>query len=222
MKIYRIITVVCLLCLSCLTITAQALRVKSFECLTSDLTALTKKRLDLNEKPCAILRISIPNSNDFVFEGNIIGNPEYTPGEILIWMTEGTKNITIKSEKTGSLKFDFPDKLESKMVYKLSLYIPGTQIFRLDFSPADAKVYINDEPQTTLNGSLTSALNQGKHHYRIEHKYYHPEEGDFKIESGETTILTKVLKPNFGVVKVTSEQNANITIDNQNYKNRET
>ena len=84
MKKNALIATVCLLILSCMTAIAQELKVKSFECLEVDLTARTKERLDLNETPCAILRISVPNSNDFVFEGNIIGKPEYTPGEILV------------------------------------------------------------------------------------------------------------------------------------------
>lgn len=217
-----LITAVCLFILSCITVTAQELKVKSFECLDRDLLARTKERLDLNENPCAILRISVPNSDDFVFEGNIIGKPEYTPGEILIWLTNGTKNITIKSEKTGSLKFDFPQKLESRVVYKLTLYTPNLQVFRLDFTPTDAKIYINDELQTALNGSFASDLDKGKYRYRIEHKYYHTEEGEFEIKDGEATILTKSLKPNFGIVQVTSKRNANITINNHTYKKTKT
>ena len=75
-----IITAVCLLCFSYITAIAQELKVKSFEKLERELLALTKKRVDINETPCAILRVSVPNSDEFIFECNIIVAPEYTTG----------------------------------------------------------------------------------------------------------------------------------------------
>ena len=171
-----IITAVCLLCFSYITAIAQELKVKSFEKLERELLALTKKRVDINETPCAILRVSVPNSDEFIFEGNIIGAPEYTTGEVLVWMTDGSKNITIKSDKTGSLKYDFPQKLESKVVYKLTLTkARNVQMLNLSVEPNDAHIYIDDIPQTTTNGTLSILLEEGKHKYRIEHKYYHPD-----------------------------------------------
>ena len=91
-------------------------------------------------------------------------------------MTDGSKNITIKSDKTGSLKYDFPQKLESKVVYKLTLTkARNVQMLNLSVEPNDAHIYIDDIPQTTTNGTLSILLEEGKHKYRIEHKYYHPD-----------------------------------------------
>ena len=219
MKKNFFITALCLLFLSWFTATAQELKVKSFERLDRDLLARTKERLDLNETPCAILRISVPNSDDFVFEGNIIGNPEYTTGEILVWMTNGSRNITIKSDKTGSLKFDFPDKLEQRVVYKLTLtQTKNVQMLSLSVEPNDAAVYIDDTLQTVTNGTLSILLEEGMHKYRMEHKYYHTDEGYFEIQASRATSLVKKMKPNYGVVQIDSKRNIDlITIGDNTY-----
>lgn len=215
----NLFVVVCFL-FSCASLLAQELKVKSFERLERDLLALTQKRLDLNDNPCAVLRISVPNSDAFIFEGNIIGNPEYTTGEVLVWMTEGSKSITIKSDQTGSLKFDFPDKLESKVVYKLTLtQTKNVQMLNLNVIPSDAQIYIDDTPQIATNGLLSILLEEGKHKYRIEHKYYHTDEGNFEIQTSQATALTINLKPNYGVIQIASKRKLNsLTIGDKVYK----
>ena len=109
----------CLLLLSTF-LQAQEL-VPSFRALEKDLLARTQPRLDLNDVPCAIVRVSAANIETYTFEGNIIGDVIYQSGEALVYMTKGSRNITIKSNKFGMLKFDFPQKLEKQVVYKLDL-----------------------------------------------------------------------------------------------------
>ena len=109
----------CLLLLSTL-LQAQEL-VPSFRTLEKDLLARTQPRLDLNDIPCAIVRVSAADIETYTFEGNIIGDVIYQSGEALVYMTKGSRNITIKSNKFGMLKFDFPQRLEKQVVYKLDL-----------------------------------------------------------------------------------------------------
>ena len=109
----------CLLLLSTL-LQAQEL-VPSFRTLEKDLLARTQPRLDLNDVTCAIVRVSAADIETYTFEGNIIGDVIYQSGEALVYMTKGSRNITIKSNKFGMLKFDFPQRLEKQVVYKLDL-----------------------------------------------------------------------------------------------------
>ena len=109
----------CLLLLSTL-LQAQEL-VPSFRTLEKDLLARTQPRLDLNDVPCAIVRVSAADIETYTFEGNIIGDVIYQSGEALVYMTKGSRNITIKRNKFGMLKFDFPQRLEKQVVYKLDL-----------------------------------------------------------------------------------------------------
>lgn len=81
----------------------------------------TQERLDLNDVPCAVVRVSVPGTKDYTFEGNIVGDVIYRPGEAIIYMADGTRSITIKSDKFGTLKYDFDPKLKKQVVYKLEL-----------------------------------------------------------------------------------------------------
>lgn len=110
----------CLLLLSTL-IQAQEL-VPTFSTLDRDMLARTQPRLDNNDVPCAIVRVSAKDIETYTFEGNIIGDVIYQPGEALVYMTKGSRNITIKSNKFGMLKYLFPiGKLDKQVVYKLDL-----------------------------------------------------------------------------------------------------
>lgn len=100
---------------------SQDLKVTSFQRLDRDLLARTQERLDLNDVPCAIVRVSVANAKDYTFEGNVIGEVIYKPGEALVYMTQGSKNLTITSDKFGSMKYEFSEKLEKQVVYKLAL-----------------------------------------------------------------------------------------------------
>lgn len=107
---------------------AYAQEVKpNFETLEFDLIARTKPRLDLNDIPCAVLRVSAADIKGYVFEGNIIGDISYGPGEALIYMTNNSRNITIKSDLFGMMRYEFPERLRKQVVYKLSLKVEAPE-----------------------------------------------------------------------------------------------
>lgn len=100
---------------------AQELTVKAFEMLERDLLARTAERLDLNDVPCAVLRVSVADAKAFTFEGNIIGDITYHPGEAIVYMTDRSRKIQINSDKFGTLEYEFPERLRKSVVYRLSL-----------------------------------------------------------------------------------------------------
>lgn len=97
--------------------------VPTFKMMEKDLLARTQPRLDLNEVPCAIVRVSAADIDTYTFEGNIIGDVIYQSGEALVYMTKGSRNITIKSNKFGMIRYEFGIKLEKQVVYKLDLKV---------------------------------------------------------------------------------------------------
>jgi hypothetical protein len=113
----------CLLLLSACFGYAQDVKVSSFQRLDRDLYARTHERLDLNDVPCAVVRVSVPNAQKYTFEGNIIGDVIYNPGEAIVYMTKGARNLTIKSDVIGTFRYEFESKLEKQVVYKLALKI---------------------------------------------------------------------------------------------------
>lgn len=100
---------------------AQELKVSAFQRMERDLLARTQERLDLNDEPCAIVRVSVANAKNYTFEGNVIGDVIYKPGEAIVYMAQGSRNITIKSDEFGSLKYEFTQKLEKQVVYKMTM-----------------------------------------------------------------------------------------------------
>lgn len=114
---------VCMMLLTVCFSYAQDVKVSSFQRMDRDLMARTKERLDLNDEPCAIVRISVPNAQKYTFEGNIIGDVIYNPGEAIVYMTKGSRNITLKSDIIGTFRYEFGEKLEKQVVYKLSLKV---------------------------------------------------------------------------------------------------
>lgn len=102
---------------------AQELKVESFSVLERDLLARTDERLDLNEVPCAVLRVSVADAKSFTFAGNIIGDVVYHPGEAIVYLADRSRKIQIHSEKFGTLEYEFPERLRKSVVYRLSLHL---------------------------------------------------------------------------------------------------
>lgn len=101
---------------------AQAQKIDvEFEQLHRDLIARTQPRMDLNDDYCAVIRVSAANVDRFSFEGNVIGNVIYSQGEALVYMTQGSKRLKIKSNDYGTIIYDFPERLQKQSVYRLAL-----------------------------------------------------------------------------------------------------
>ena len=88
-----------------------------------DLLARTSERLDRNDVPCAVLRVSVRDAQSFTFAGNIIGEVVYQPGEALVYLTDRSRKIQINSDKFGSLEYEFPERLKKSVVYRLNLQL---------------------------------------------------------------------------------------------------
>ena len=94
-------------------VSAQEIQVKSFQKLDRDLEARTQPRLDLNDNPCSIIKV-VTTGEDFQFEGNTIGAPVYRKGEVIVYMTERSRRLTIKHEKYGVIRYEFPQSGSKK------------------------------------------------------------------------------------------------------------
>lgn len=108
------------LCMGVMTMNAQEIKVKSFQKLDRDLFARTNPRMDLNDDPCTVIRFITPGKG-LEFEGNVVGEPLYFAGETVVYMTKGSKRVTIKHPEYGVLRYEFPEKLDRQCVYEIPL-----------------------------------------------------------------------------------------------------
>ena len=115
----------------CVTLSyAQKLATESFEYIPNDLVARTEPRTDLNGKPCAVIRVGIALQG-VVFDGNTIGNPKYNTGEYLVYIINGSRQLTIRHDRFLPLTVNFADygieRVESGNVYRLTVIIPNNE-----------------------------------------------------------------------------------------------
>ena len=193
---------------------AQKLNVESFVVKTSDITARTQPRQDINGNDCALIKVQLAASGA-EFGGNVVGIVSYNKSEYLVYMSEGSKRLSVKLEGYLPLEASFEDygikALEGKTTYVMT--ISGASVARqieapriktgwiiLESEPSGASVYINDEfvGKTPLNNYKQS---YGTYQYRLESPNYHPATGTIELNAGrfEQRIA---LKPAFGSISV--------------------
>ena len=202
-----------------INIVAQKLNVESFVAKTNDITARTQPRQDINGNDCALIKVQLAASGA-EFGGNVVGNVSYNKSEYLVYMSEGSKRLSVKLEGYLPLEASFEDygikALEGKTTYVMT--ISGASVARqieapkiktgwiiLESEPSGASVYINNEfvGNTPLNNYKQS---YGTYQYRLESPNYHPATGTIELNAGrfEQRIA---LKPAFGSISV----KANVT-----------
>lgn len=106
----------------------QTFTVEQCEALPFDFTAKTKQVKDLNDKPCALIKVWAVD--DLVeVQGNNIGAPDKTGSESRIYVTDGTKEMRLLFANHLPVEIYFPDygikNLESKETYLVVLSDPN-------------------------------------------------------------------------------------------------
>lgn len=180
---------------------AQELTVKSMAVAAGDLTASTQRRLDINQQPCALVKVQLPLPGA-VFEGNIIQPVDYKTNEYWVYMTEGSKELHVKHPSYQTLVVAFPDygvkSLQSLSTYRLSIGIPQsgtaaqTQKLIINYSPAKAMVLVDSKPYPG-NGHLELVLPVGNHNYIIAANGYETVEGSVKLSVNVPRTITEHL-----------------------------
>lgn len=88
---------------------------------STDIEEFAVNRNDFNENPCAIIKVIATDLNNYMFEGNIIGNIVYKNSVAYIFVPEGTRNITIINDYMGTLKYEFPLRIKANVYYELRI-----------------------------------------------------------------------------------------------------
>jgi hypothetical protein len=123
--------------------------VQSFKKVENDVSAIRYKREDVNDIPCAIIKIrtDIPKTIDFEANLRVVGNIEYkTNNEIWVYVSEGERQLTISKEGFVTYKYAIPQFIEKSSVYSLVLKAKDNKISVVILSdPPDAQKYIDGE-----------------------------------------------------------------------------
>ena len=139
----RLILFLFLLFAAILSTLAQELTVKSFKLASSDLTAQTQPRKDLNNRNCALIKVGL-GLQGVQFEGSIMGNVENKTGEYWVYMPQGNRMLKVKHPNYAPVMVTFADygveKVESNRTYVLVLTKPMDSSISSSFLSSDSDV----------------------------------------------------------------------------------
>lgn len=97
---------------------AQDIQITQFEANPTNLVASMYPEYDNTGTACAVIRFLVRETG-FLIQGNLgIVKQDSLPGEIRVWVPQGTKRITVRHEKYMPLDgYVIPVRIESKMAY---------------------------------------------------------------------------------------------------------
>ena len=171
---------------------AQELTVKSFKLASSDLTAQTQPRKDLNNRNCAVVKVQFVGELTNI-EGNVIMPLVKRNNETWVYMPQNTRQIKVITKNYLPLMVTFADydveRLESNRTYVLTLLgnsqqqAQQSQTLTIRYSPSIATVLVDNKMVNCSNGVAQTTLPVGQHSYIIACNGYESEEGMVKLKA---------------------------------------
>lgn len=218
------------LILAVIGIQAQELKVKSFELIPNDNTAMKQPCQDNNTKNCALIKIRTGNVKGFVFPREDHYREFYEENEksYFIYLSVDYPKLFIDHPDYHGISINFDDfdnleeGLEEGKTYSLTLDVPatvGNTMVVIKVQPTSAKVFFNNESVAhSPQGIYKFPVSPDTYSYRIEADDYTPAKGSVSVEKGETKTVTKRLMPIMHEVNVNCNVGgAQIFVDNVTY-----
>ena len=177
---------------------AQELTVKSFKLASSDLTAQTQPRKDLNNRNCAVVKVQFVGELTNI-EGNVIMPLVKRNNETWVYMPQNTRQMKVITKNYLPLMVTFADydveRLESGVTYILTLTKPNTvtdqamQKLTIKYSPISASILIDNKFIKGSNGVAEITLPIGQHSFIVACDGYESEEGMIKLKASAPSNL---------------------------------
>ena len=202
--------------LVCLGSLAQELNVKSFSLAATDISAQTQLRKDLNDEPCALVKVQFVGDILDV-EGNVIKPLVKKGNETWAYMTHGSQQMKVLTKDYLPIMVDFSNygisQVEKNKTYVLVLTKPvggaepvdaGGNFYALSVQPKNAVVTIDGVLQpSSSDGEYSAMLPYGTHTYKVEAGGYISKSGSFTVSSGDMTPISVSLLSAMASVSIT-------------------
>ena len=171
---------------------AQELTVKSFKFASSDLTAQTQPRKDLNDRNCAVVKVQFVGELTNI-EGNVIMPLVKRNNETWVYMPQNTRQMKVITKNYLPLMVTFADydieRLESNRTYVLTLLSNNlqqaqqSQTLTIKYMPTNATVLVDNKMVKGTNGVAQTTLPVGQHSFVVVCDGYESEEGMVKLKA---------------------------------------
>ena len=194
---------------------AQTLKVDGFSLLENDLTANTRGTLerDQNGEIAALIKV-VTTETGFMFDIGMLGVVKTVPkpGEIWVYVPNGTQRITISHPKYEVLRnyyFDIP--IERGRTYELRLNTghpiqydsSKKQKITIKVTPPGAKLILNGMGvELDTKGEAVKEMSHGVFSYQVEAVGFYPKEDRFIVDENHTTLIIDDMKPITGKLSV--------------------
>ena len=202
--------------LLCLGIYSQELKVKSFTLAATDISAQTQQRKDLNDEPCALVKVQFVGDILDV-EGNVIKPLVKKGNETWAYMTHGSQQMKVLTKDYLPIMVDFSNygisQVEKNKTYVLVLTKPvggaepvdaGGNFYALSVQPKNAVVTIDGVLQpSSSDGEYSAMLPYGTHTYKVDAGGYISKSGSFTVSSGDMTPISVSLLSAMASVSIT-------------------
>lgn len=91
----------------------------------NDITARVQPLIDKGGEPCALIKISVTNSDNLKFKGSSIFKEEIIDNSIWLWVLDGTRKIEVSDSNMHPVEINFADygypSLHGKITYQLNI-----------------------------------------------------------------------------------------------------
>ena len=201
---------------------AQKLSVESFTLAATDISAQTQPRKDLNDAPCALVKVQFVGDILDV-EGNVIKPLVKKGNETWAYMTHGSQQMKVLTKDYLPIMVDFSNYgislVEKNKTYVLVLAKPtgGTesviqqkQSLIIRYTPSTATVLVDNKMVRGSNGVAKTTLPVGQHSYIVACDGYESEEGTVKLKaSAPSNLQITLMKESVGAGIVNQQQSEN-------------
>ena len=208
--------------LLCLGIYSQELQVKSFSLSATDISAQTQPRKDLNDEPCALIKVQLVGDILDV-EGNVIKPLVKKGNETWAYMTHGSQQMKVLTKDYLPIMVDFSNygisQVEKNKTYVLVLTKPvggaesvmqQSQTLIIRYTPSTATVLVDNKMVRGNNGVAKTTLPVGQHSYIVACDGYESEEGTVKLKASVPSNLQITLtRESVGAGIVNQQQSEN-------------
>ena len=177
---------------------AQKLTIESFKLATSDLTAQTQPRKDLNNRNCAVVKVQFVGELTNI-EGNVIMPLVKRNNETWVYMPQNTRQMKVITKNYLPLMVTFADydveRLESNRTYVLTLLgnsqqqVQQSQTLTIRYTPSSATVLVDNKMVKGMNGVAQTTLPVGQHSFVVACDGYESEEGMVKLKASAPSNL---------------------------------
>ena len=206
--------------------------VKEFYLAPMDLTANTPGTMEYDQNGTLAALVKVQTVEDgFTFDTGMLGivATKKMPGEIYLYLPDGTRKLSIGHPTYGTIKdYQFPYALESGKTYYLRLNLPKVerkynddrrQKMVLEVDPPTATVYVNEIPlPTSSTGRYEGEYRLGLYDIKVFDSGYHTKEITVNFNDHLTTYQRQVgLKPKFGWLTVKGEGDETVYIEGEMY-----